>query len=69
MENENHSWAWEVLKTLKVMIAIISVIAIVELGIIGYIGYLLYDSQFEYSTEQTQDVDNTTLENSKMVKY
>lgn len=69
MENENHSWAWEVLKTLKVMIAIISGIAIIELGIIGYLGYLLYDSQFEYTEEQTQDVDNTTLENSKMVQY
>ena len=69
MENEKHSWAWELLKTLKVVIAVISTIAILELIAIGYLGYLLYDSQFESVTEKTQDVDNTTLENSEMVQY
>lgn len=69
MENEKHSFAWELLHTLKVVIAIISIIAIIELGVIGYLGYLLYDSQFEYVTEKTQDVDNTTLDNSEMIQY
>lgn len=67
---EEKSVAWEMLKSLKIVITIISIIAIIELGVIAYIGYLLYDSRFEYETNDTiQDISNTSLDNSSITQY
>lgn len=70
MEKEKNSLAWEMLKTLKAVIGILSVIAIIELCIIARLGYLLYDSQFDYETNDTiQDVSETNLDNSSITQY
>ena len=67
---EEKSIAWEMLHTLKIVFVIVLVIAIIELIIIGYMGYLLYDSRFEYETNNTiQDVSNTSLDNSSITQY
>ena len=63
---EDKSIAYEMLKTLKITIKVMSVIVIIELVIICFMGYLLYDSQFDYSNEQLQNIDNTILENSSV---
>lgn len=68
MEKEN-SLAWEMLHTLKIVITIVSIIAIIELLVIAYMGYLIYDSQFDYSTTETQDVSNTDVNNSSIIQY
>lgn len=66
---EEKSIAWEMLKSLKKVITIISVISVIELLIIAYMGYLIYDSQFEYETNDTiQDVTNTSLNNSSITQ-
>ena len=66
MEN---SLSYEMLKALKVTVKIMAAVIIIELGIIAYMGFLLYDSQFEYSTEEVQQVGNTTVENSSITQY
>ena len=66
MEN---STAYELLKALKLSLKIMSVIAVAELVIIGYMGYLLYDSQFDYTSEETQNVENTIVESSSIIQY
>lgn len=63
---EEKSLAYEMLHTLKTTIKIILTISIIELVIIGFMAYLLYDSQFEYSTEQEQDLSNTLIDNSSI---
>jgi hypothetical protein len=65
MEN---SLSYEMLKALKVTVKIMAAVIIIELGIIAYMGFLLYDSQFEYYTDQVQELDNTSLENSSLVQ-
>lgn len=69
MGKDEHSFAWELLRALKVALAVISTIAIIELAVITYMGFLIYDGQFEYTTESTQDIDNTSLENSQITQY
>lgn len=66
---ENNSLAYEMLKALKLTVKIMAAVIIIELGIIAYMGFLLYDSQFEYSTEEVQQVDNTSVENSSITQY
>ena len=68
MGKDEHSFAWELLRTLKIALAVISTIAIIELVVITYYGFLIYDGQFEYTTESTQDIDNTSLENSQITQ-
>jgi len=63
------SWAYETLKMVKVALIIISSIAVIELVIIGIMGYMLYDGQFEYTTEQVQEVENTSVDNSSITQY
>lgn len=65
---ENNSLAYEMLKALKLTVKIMAAVIIIELGIIAYMGFLLYDSQFEYYTDQVQELDNTSLENSSLVQ-
>lgn len=67
--DEKNSLAWEMLHTLKIVITVVSIIAIIELFVIAYMGYLIYDSQFDYSTTETQDVSNTDVNNSSIIQY
>lgn len=69
MEEEKNSFAYDMLKALKAVIIFLSIIIVVELIVIGVLGYLLYDSQFDYSTTETQDVSNTDVNNSSIVQY
>lgn len=67
--DEKNSLAYDMLKTLKAVIIFLSVIVVAELIVIGVLGYLLYDSQFDYSTTETQDVSNTDVNNSSIIQY
>lgn len=69
MEEEKNSLAYDMLKALKAVIIFLSIIIVVELIVIGVLGCLLYDSQFDYSTTETQDVSNTDVNNSSIVQY
>lgn len=69
MEEEKNSLAYDMLKALKAVIIFLSIIIVVELIVIGVLGYLLYDSQFDYSTTEKQDVSNTDVNNSSIVQY
>ena len=66
MEN---SIAYEMLKTLKLCVKILSIIVCIELVIIAYMGHLLYESQYEYSADETQQVENAIVEESSIVQY
>jgi len=69
MEEEKNSLAYDMLKALKAVIIFLSIIIVFELIVIGVLGYLLYDSQFDYSTTETQDVSNTDVNNSSIIQY
>lgn len=69
MEEEKNSLAYDMLKALKAVIIFLSIIIVVELIVIGVLSYLLYDSQFDYSTTETQDVSNTDVNNSSIIQY
>ena len=69
MEKDEHSDVWNLIQFAKMQTKIISAIAIIELIVILCMGYFIYDSQFDYSTTETQDVSNTDVNNSSIVQY